>query len=92
MASLDRIWDKASWVTDRICLDQYAMSLSIGRSRVIHGLAFELSSLEALISWTLEGEGVEEGCFHLASLVDGFRFPLSSFILELLNEYGIAPS
>ena len=78
--------------SNRICLDQYAMFLTVGRFGVIHVLASKLPSLEAHISWTREGDGVEEGCFHLASLVGGFRFPFPDFILKLLNKYGIAPS
>ena len=92
MGSLVGVWDEAGWVTDRALLDQYATFLAVRRFDVIHGLAFELSSLEAHISWIHEAMGAEKDCFHLASLASGLRFPLPRFIVELLNEYGIAPS
>ena len=65
---------------------------AVGESGIIHGLAFELLPPEAYISWTFEVNNLEKGCFHLAFLSCGLKFPLSGFILELLNEYGIALS
>ena len=64
----------------------------MGEFGTVYDLAFKLSSSEVHISWTRKVEGVEEGYFHLASLSYGLRFPLSGFILKLLNEYGIIPS
>ena len=43
MGSLDGVWDKAGLVADMVPLHQYATFLAVGRSGVIHGLAFELS-------------------------------------------------
>ena len=92
MASLGDIWDEAGWLADRISLNQYTTYLAMGKSGTIHGLAFELPPSEAHISWTCEVDGVEEGYFHLASLLCGLRFPFPGFVLELLNGYGIAYS
>ena len=92
MASLADVWDETGWFTDRIRLNQYAISLAVREYGVIHGLAFELPSLEAHFSWTCEAGGVEEGYFNLASLTSSLRFPLPRSILKILGEYRIAPS
>ena len=92
MASLASVWDEASWLADKIRLNQYTTSLAVGESGVIHGLAFELLSPEARISWTRKARGVEKGCFYMASLASDLRLPLSGFVLEILGEYMIAPS
>ena len=91
MASLVSIWDEIDCLADRILLDQYATALAVGKSSVIHNLAFELPPPTAYISWTREVGGVEDGCFHLASLANSLRFLLLGFILEILNEYEITP-
>ena len=88
MASLVGIWDETGWLADRIPLDCFATFSTTRESGVIHGLAFELPSLKAHISWMREVDGVEESCFHLVSLASELRFPFLEFILEILGEYG----
>ena len=92
MASLVGIRDKVSWLADRIPLDCFAIFDVVGEFGVIHGLAFELSPFEVYISWMRKVNDIEEGCFHLAFLASGLRFPFLGFILEILGDHRIMPS
>ena len=75
MGSLVDVWDEVGWVADRVPLDQYSTFFIVERFSMIHGLVFELLPSEAHINWTHEVGDVEEGCFHLASIASGLRFP-----------------
>ena len=77
MANFGEIWDETGWLADIISLNQYSTYLTIREFEIIHGLVFELPSLEVHISWTHEVDGVEEGCFHLASLSCGLKVSTS---------------
>ena len=57
------------------------------------GLKFTVPGKEARITdhWRGDDE-VQTGYFHVISLQNGLRFPLLGFVLELLHDYGVAPS
>ena len=57
------------------------------------GLEFTVLGKEARITDHWRGDGqAQTGHFHVISLQNGLRFPLSMFVLELLHDYGVAPS
>ena len=56
------------------------------------GLDYDLSPVGAHISRVHEKNGVMEGYFYVVALESSLRFPLPDVIIEILNEYGIAPS
>ena len=57
------------------------------------GLEFTVPGKEARITdhWRGDGEA-QTGHFHVILLQNGLRFPLPGFVLELLHDYGVAPS
>ena len=58
-----------------------------------NGLGFIVLCNEARIidHWRGDRES-QTGHFHVVSLYNGLRFPLSRFLLELLQDYGVALS
>ena len=69
MANLANIRDSKGWLANRIVLDRHATYLIIGDFGTIHGLSFDLPPSEAQINRAYEEDGVEEGHFHVASLL-----------------------
>ena len=66
-----------------------------GEEKVRNGLEFTVLGREAQITNHWRGDGASEAQtdhFHVISLQNGLRFPLSGFVLELLYDYGVAPS
>ena len=58
-------------------------------------LQFTVPGREARITDHWRGDANSEaqtGHFHVISLHNGLRFPLPGFVLELLYDYGVAPS
>ena len=56
-------------------------------------LAFIVSHNEAQITDDWRGDKESQtGHFHVVSLYNRLRFPLPEFVLELLHDYGVAPS
>ena len=63
-----------------------------GDSGTINGLEFIVPSTEARITDHWRGRVNSQTChFHVISLQNKLRFPLSKFVLELLYDYDIAP-
>ena len=92
MANLANIRDNKGWLTKRVVFDRYDTHASVGDFGDMYGFVFDLSSLGAQISRVHKENEVKECYFHIVSLASGLRFPLLGFILEVLNDYGIAPS
>ena len=93
MANFSRIRrDDGSFLVDDIPFDCEETIKIYGEDGTLMGLLFSVPGKGTCISeyWTKEES--QMGHFHIMSLWNGFRFPLSSFILEVLNDYGIAPS
>ena len=66
-----------------------------GENEERNGLQFTVPSREARITNRWRGDADSEAQtdhFHVISLQNGLRFPLSGFVLELLHNYGVAPS
>ena len=58
-----------------------------------NGLGFIVPRNETQITDHWKGdEESQTGHFHVVSLYNGLKFPLSGFVLELLHDYGVAPS
>ena len=66
-----------------------------GEEGVRDGLQFIVPDRETRITDHWRGDAnseVQTGHFHVISLQNGLRFPLSGFVLEFLHDYGVAPS
>ena len=66
-----------------------------GEEGVRDGLQFTVPGREARITDHWRGDTNSEaqtGHFHVISLHNGLRFPLSGFVLELFYDYGMVPS
>ena len=83
-----------SFYADDIRLDPFETIRVVGEAeRLRDGLEFTVPGPEARITdhWRGDGEA-QTGHFHVISLQNGQRFPLSGFVLELLHDYGVTPS
>ena len=79
-------------MVDQETIDLRATKASLGTIGVLFGLDFDLPRKRAQISKVNQKYGVVEGYFFVVALACGLRFPLLSFIIELLDDYKIAPS
>ena len=59
---------------------------------VLFGINFDLLPTEAYISRVHREHDVVEGHFYVVALESRLRFPLSDFIVDVLNDYEITPS
>ena len=83
-----------SFYADDILLDPFETIRVVGEAEGVRdGLEFTVLGKEARITdhWRGDGEA-QTGHFHVISLQNGLRFPLSGFVLEFLHDYGVAPS
>ena len=81
-----------SFLADDICLYCTETIKVVGEEGTVNGLQFTVFNEEARISDQWRRGELQTGHFHVVSLHNGSRFPLSGFVLELLHDYGIAPS
>ena len=85
-----------SFYADDILLDPFETIRVVGEVEgVKDGLEFTVPGKKARITDHWRGDGISEaqiGHFHVISLQNGLRFPLLGFVLELLHDYGVAPS
>ena len=96
-SSFDKVRRKnGSFYAGDIRLDPFETIRVVGEAEGVRdGLEFTVPGREARITDFWRGDGVSEaqtGHFHVISLQNGLRFPLSGFVLELLHDYGVAPS
>ena len=83
-----------SFYADDILLDPFETIRVVGEVEGVRdGLEFMVPRKEARVTdhWRGDGEA-QTGHFHMISLQNGLRFPLPGFVLELLHDYGVAPS
>ena len=83
-----------SFYAGDIRLDPFETIRVVGEAEGVRdGLEFTVLGKEARITdhWRGDGEA-QTGHFHVISLQNGLRFPLPGFVLELLHDYGVAPS
>ena len=83
-----------SFYAGDIRLDPFETIRVVGEAEGVRdGLEFTVPRKEARIIDHWRGVGqAQTGHFHVISLQNGLRFPLSGFVLELLHDYGVAPS
>ena len=77
-----------------IRLDHFETIRVVGEAEGLRdGLEFTVPGPEARVidHWRGDGEA-QTGHFHVISLQNGLRFPLSGFVLELFHDYGVASS
>ena len=75
-----------------ICLDCVKIIKITDEEGIRNGLEFIVSSHDARINDQWRRGESQTRHFHVISLQNGFRFPLPRFVLELLHDYGLAPS
>ena len=83
-----------SFYASDIRLDPFEIIRVVGETEGVRdGLEFTVPEKEARITdhWRGDGEA-QTGHFLVISLQNGLRFPLLGFVLELLHDYGVAPS
>ena len=83
-----------SFYAGDILLDHFETIRVVGDAEGVRdGLSFTVPGREAQITdhWRGDGES-QTGHFHVISLQNGLRFSLLGFLLELLYDYGVAPS
>ena len=85
-----------SFYASDIHLDPFETIRVVGEAEGVRdGLRFTVPGREARITDFWRGRDAGEaqtGHFHVISLQSGLRFPLPGFVLELLHDYGVAPS
>ena len=96
-SSFDKVRRKnGSFYAGDIRLNPFETIRVVGEAEEVRdGLEFTVPGKEARITNFWRGDGVSEaqtGHFHVISLQNGLRFPLPGFVLELLHDYGVAPS
>ena len=64
----------------------------MGVRRVMFSLDYDLPPTWTHISKVNQEHEVVEGYFYAVALKCGLRFPLPNFIIDVLNNYGIALS
>ena len=84
-----------SFYAGDILLDPFETIRVVGEAEGLRdGLEFTVPRKKARITDHWRGDGISEAqtdYFHVISLQNGLRFPFSGFVLELLNDYGVAP-
>ena len=83
-----------SFYVSDILLDPFEIIRVVGEVEGMRdGLEFTVPRKEARVTdhWRGDGEA-PMGHFHVILLQNGLRFPLLGFVLELLHDYGVAPS
>ena len=66
--------------------------MSIGSFGVTFGLDFNLMHADAHVSKVRQESGVVKGYFYVVALDSRLKFPIQEFMVEVLNDYKIAPS
>ena len=84
--------DDGSFMVDCIDLDRSSTIKVFGENGTLTGLPFSISEKGTSISECWTKQEAQMGHFYTMSLQSGLRFLLITFILEVLNDYGIAPS
>ena len=83
-----------SFYAGDILLDPFETIRVVGEAEGVRdGLEFTVPRKEAWVidHWRGDGEA-QTGHFHVILLQNGLRFPFPGFVLELLHDYGVAPS
>ena len=75
-----------------INIDRSGTIKVVGKDGFISGVAFVVPQVKAQISQNWSDGEARIGHFHLVSLQFGLNFPLSAFVIEVLNNYRIALS
>ena len=96
-SNFSKIRKNGVFLASEILLDRFEIIRAVeGEEEDRNRLAFIVQCNEAQITdhWRGErGDGVSQiDHFHVVSLYNGLRFPLPRFVLELLHDYGVAPS
>ena len=84
--------DDGSFMTDYIDLDRSSIIKVFGENGTLMVLSFSILKEGTSISECWTKQEAQMGHFYTMSLQSGLRFLLITFILEVLNDYGIAPS
>ena len=91
-SNFSKIRKNGVFLASEIPLDRFETIRAVeGEKGNRNGLAFLVLCDEAWITNHWRGDSQTDH-FHVVSLYNGLRFPLSGFMLELFHDYGVAPS
>ena len=90
MSSFRKVQDGRGWLADQEVVDLGSTKVKVGTIGVLFDLEYDLHLEGAQINGVHEEHEVEKGYFYLVALNCGLMFLLSNLV-DVLNDYGIAP-
>ena len=87
MASFEKVKDVYGWLANRETFESRATKSKVDPLEWLFDLKYKIPRVGFLVSKNRIVDSVEDGYFYFVAFACGLRFPLSDFMVEVLEAY-----